>query len=295
MTNQAMRKNLLILFCSWITIGYVLAEEVVQPDAEVAVVVEATGDLQIDQAQEQVEQEPIEEEVEVKPPVEEEKKVAEIKPNAFFDEYLAKYFPKAFVMRDQFIDGMPLEGVIAGLQDCVKLLSENPRFYIANKEENIRFTHYWEFILDQLILLHNFFRKAYVNLDDKKILLIENKYVYLEGFSMAERKAWLKAHELLIDYLFDNNAQLMFEFYALTCDYIIKLFNEGILLQDHALANKFYRELEFAIERLARSPYEFDYQESSSICKQLLAILKNKDNAAQVAKFDEKHKHDYRM
>jgi len=232
---------------------------------------------------------------EVKPEVTEESpeekaaKLLATKSGTFYDAYLAKYFPKAMVIREKFTEGMSYDAMVIGLHDSVKLLSDNPRFYIANKEEQVRFTHYWEFVLDQLVLINQFLKKAYVNTQDQKILMIENKYSYLDGYSPEERKKWLKSHQAFVDYVLDQHPDILYNFYALMCDYIIKLFNEGILLQDHALANKYYRELEYIVERLGGSSYEFDYQETVKTGKDLLTLLKQKDTAKSIDKFEEKH------
>jgi len=215
----------------------------------------------------------------------------ETKSGTFYDAYLSKYFPKAMVIREKFIDGMSYDAVVIGLYDSVKLLSDDPRFYVANKEEIVRFTHYWEFVLDQLVLIHGFLKKAYVNLQNHNILIIENKYSYLDGFALDERKKWLKGNLPFVDYIVRQHPDVIYSFYALMCDYIIKLFNEGILLQDHALANKYYRELEYVVEKLGGSSYEVDYQEATKTGKDLLALLKHKDTIKDVEKFDEKHGH----
>ncbi len=194
----------------------------------------------------------------------------------FYDEYLAKYYPKALVIRSNFFtnkDPIQVAGALAAFTD---LLATEPWFYVSNQPEGFKLARYWEFIIDQCSLINSYLKRAYIN--------IETNTVYVPDYSLDWKAR--KKQTRLLDYLKTSHNAIYGAYYALAFDYSIKLFNEGILLKDFTKATRYFADLEFMMEKLQGTAYEAEYQEFMKIVKDLLALLKRKRGAANAALLD---------
>lgn len=180
----------------------------------------------------------------------------------FYHDYLAKYYPKVFVIREQFFINMTPDQIADSLQHLVDLFTEKPWFYFVNESKGFKTTYYWEYILDQLSYMSEFLCKAKVNNNDGTIFLNDDDPddFFSWMFEKSPRKKG-KNGQPLFDHLANKNKTVIYDFYALCFDYLIKLFNEGILLQDIGQAMTYYSELEFVAEKLENSIYEAEYKE----------------------------------
>lgn len=196
----------------------------------------------------------------------------------FYTEYLEKYYPKVFVIRRQFFSHMTIDQVIPALQEIIEIFTEKPWFYFTNKKEEFVIVRYWEYIVDQLSFISDFFRKTYIDPLDNKIISPDQISRYGSPYMM--NRALSKANRPILKSFFsvlnDRQKRVVHQFYALCFDYLIKLFNEGILLKDSRLANRFLQDLNFVADKLQGSEFEADYQEVLKTCKELLKILEHK-------------------
>jgi hypothetical protein len=192
----------------------------------------------------------------------------------FYQEYIAKYYPKAYVIQEKFLK-MTVDQVATALNDVNYVFVKDPWFYFQNTPKGFRLVYFWEYIIDQLSILHNFLVNARVDKKTKKVFLPNNKsrYNFWSNFSSFAAD---KNSTQLADYLKENFVKVYADFYALSYDYHVKMFNEGILLKKMPQANRYINELEYISEKLNGTPREADYTEATGFCKEVLAILKKK-------------------
>ncbi len=196
--------------------------------------------------------------------------------SAFYTEYIAKYYPKAYVIRQKFIDMTP-EQIASALNDLVHVFTKEPWFYFQNSPKGFRLIYYWEYVLDQCGIIHDFLKHAKVNLETQKITL-EDGFSwddYASYFNYQDGAAVQKKQSLL-PYLKQNYVISYTAFFALAFDYQVKFFNESILLKNLNQANKYFSEIEYILEKLRNTPKEADYDKARNTCKQLIGILKKK-------------------
>lgn len=196
--------------------------------------------------------------------------------SSFYYDYISKYYPRAYVIRQKFINMTPKQ-VAESLNDIVYVFVKEPWFYFQDTPVGFKLTHYWEYVLDQCGILHNFLRRAKVDLKTNKIS-ISNGFDF-EDYSFyfyETENSSLPKKQNLLEYLKKNFISAYTAFYSLSFDYAVKFFNEGILLKDIKQANKYFSEIELIFEKLHDTPKESDYYESIKICKELLEILKRK-------------------
>jgi hypothetical protein len=193
----------------------------------------------------------------------------------FYDTYLARYFPKVFVIRAQFVR-MTVEQCIEALRDIIDLFTEEPWFYFVNKQEGFKITHYWEYLIDQLVFLSEFVQRARVDNLTNKLFLPEKNLSYFDSYLTQKNNKNLKNSKLLRMRLTQQQKDVIADFYALCFDYEIKLFNEGILLKNSKIVERYYRELEFVFEQLQGTIYEVDYLDAMKTCKELSTRLKTR-------------------
>ncbi len=189
----------------------------------------------------------------------------------FNKDYLEKYYPKVFVIRERFFSDMSIDHMLVILKEIVEVFAENPWIYFANEKDNFVVIRYWEYIVDQLSFINEFLRKAYFDTSSKKIIAPK----HIDSFSskmIGGQYPQQNIRPLFI--VFDEKQKrVVSEFYALCFDYLIKLFNEGILLKDPKISDRFLCDLDFVMEKLHGSEFEPDYQEVLKTCKELRKIL----------------------
>lgn len=189
----------------------------------------------------------------------------------FYRQYLKRFYPKVYVIRSLF-EQMSPEAMAQGLVDIVSVFSDKTWFYFMDSHKNFKPANYWEYVIDQCALLSEFFRDARIDLQTYEILInIKDKQKATHRADGTQRKT-----KNLFLYLKEHHKQPIADFYALCFDYVLKLFNEGILLKDLVQANKYQDELEFIMGKLRNTLYEPEYQESIKTCKELIELLKEK-------------------
>jgi len=192
---------------------------------------------------------------------------------SFYQTYLSKYFPKVFVIRSEFMRMKP-EQIIEALADIIDLFALQPWFYFKNNPNGFRLLHYWEYVVDQLSYINDFIANSRITIKDGTIIPPADVERMLMGWTMSD--TFFQDTEDLSDYLIALNPVVIINFYALCFDYLIKLFNEGILLKQLGATLYYYSELEYVMKRLHGSWFEAEYQESMKTARELRAILKEK-------------------
>ncbi len=195
----------------------------------------------------------------------------------FYNDYLACYYPKAFVITYQIFQQMDPEGIEEALRVLVDVLTQKTWFYFFNKPQGFKVIHFWEFIVDQLTIIHDFLSHACVNIANKKVFIpTDDDFFVLSMLMLSSKARQSRNRKLLIDYLTGPGKTVIYEFYALCFDFVIKLFNEGILLQNLGQAMIYLSELEYLVERLRGSSFEAVYQEAVKTAQELLDLLKQR-------------------
>lgn len=205
-------------------------------------------------------------------------KESEEEAHKFYEEYLKKYYPKALTIRDQFFSGQDIAEVAGALKGFVDLLSTEPWFYVADTPHGFKLVNYWEFIIDQCSLINTYLKKAYVNLETNKVF-VPQLNAYSDDCSLFyQKKDRFKKEKKLIEYLKSFENEIIASFYALAFDFVVKLFNEGVLLRDMKKARRYYTDLTFILGMLHGTMYEAEYQEFMTlVVKELWEILRHKE------------------
>lgn len=211
-------------------------------------------------------------------------------PGVFYRNYLMEYYPKALTIR-QLFRSMTFDEMIGAINDIVIMLTEEPLDYFLSKEMQIRsrarLTHYWEFIVDQLSLINYFLKRCSIA-DDGSVLydpFVDQIYDAFVPFDGTMHRVQALSFFDSLDY---QSRVVIDRFYALAYDYIVKLFNEGILIGDSTQANRYLREEEFLMKKLRGSIFEIDYKESVKTSKELLSLLRQEKNH-NLALYDQDH------
>lgn len=198
----------------------------------------------------------------------------------FYRDYLSVYYPKVFVYCNQLFTHMTPPEVEKSLQQLVNLFVEQPWFYFANTPKGFILTRYLEYVIDQLSITYDFLSRARVDPQTLKITLprpneFMNDFSFFNPLSSSGKKPTTKP---LLSFLTGQGKTVIYEFYALIFDYLIKLFNEGIIIQDVKQASYYLSEMTFVSEKLRGSHLEQEYAESVKTAQQLLNLLKQKLN-----------------
>lgn len=199
----------------------------------------------------------------------------------FYESYLAKYYPRALVIRGQFLAHMTPEGVDRILDEVVTIFKTNAAFYFFDDVNRVQIGFHLEVVIDQLSLISEFLKKAYVDLETNELFLLE-PLKFGMGSSrlnctfLREAKKNKKPMKLLLTFLREKRLTAVARFYATYFDFLIKLFNEGVLFLNEAQAKRYQHELEFVMTKLKGSEFERTYQEPFNVCKDLLTILQTR-------------------
>ena len=196
----------------------------------------------------------------------------------FYEEYLEKYFPRALVIRGRFLANMSPQKINQTLEDIVMLLKTDTAFYFVNETDRVKIGFYWEAIVDQISLISEFLKKAYVDLNTKTVFLLEPLMFGIGSAQMncsfvRNAKTPLAPMKQLLVFMRENRLESIGKFYATYFDFLVKLFNEGILFKDLQQSQIYLHELEFVMTKLRGTTLERQYQEPLNVCKELFAIL----------------------
>jgi hypothetical protein len=201
-----------------------------------------------------------------------------IKRYHFYNDYLARYYPKAFVITYQIFQQLDPDGIEQALRDIVNVFAGKAWFYFFNQPQGFKIIHFWEFIVDQLSIIHDFLGHACVNIDDQKVFMpSEDDFFVLSMLMLGSKSRQSRNRKLLMDYLTASRKTIIYEFYAQCFDFEVKLFNEGILLQNLGQSMIYLSELEYLVEKLSGSVFAADYQGASiKTAQELLDLLKHR-------------------
>ncbi len=199
----------------------------------------------------------------------------------FHEQYLAKYFPRALVIRGRFFVKMTPDEIDLALDDIVKIFKVEPGFYFSNDAERVKIWLYLEVVIGQLSLMSEFLKKAYIDQQTQEIFLYEPLRFGVGSsrinctFLRSPQKPGRKSlpQKPLMTYLREKRLTAIDRFYATYFDYLKKLFNQAILLQDVAQAQKYQHELKFVMGKLQGTGLERMYQDPLNVGNELLMIL----------------------
>jgi hypothetical protein len=198
---------------------------------------------------------------------------------SFYENYLAKYYPRALVIRGKFFAKMSPQALDEALEDFVTLFKKEPGFYFVNDPSRIKLGFYLEAIVGQFSLVSEFLKKAYVDLETQEIFLLEpllfgigSSRINCTFLRRMDKKRKKPTKQLLV-YLREKRLTSVVRFYAAYFDYLISLFNEAILFRDLKQAQKYQHELDFVKDKLRSSELERSYEDSLKVAKELLNIL----------------------
>jgi len=200
----------------------------------------------------------------------------------FRDEYLNKYYPKVFVVRECFFSKMKYQEVADCLQNIVDIFTQKPWFYVKNSEKDCNVGLHWEYILDQLGFFSEYIEKSNVDLKSKEVVFFETPSFgfgntgYSSAFLTTREKDG--SYKSLKKVWKEKGIQVHHHFYALCFDYVIKMFNEGIKTKDWTQTNWYYYELRKVFDKLVGTVYEAEYHDHLKTAKDLYDRLKEKLN-----------------
>lgn len=185
----------------------------------------------------------------------------------FRKDYINQYFPRASIIGSNFLHMTPQQCDTA-LLEVVNLFASEPWFYFQNKPDGIMLTRYWEVIVDQLSIIHEYLVILKVRLPSVKIYRPQDAKPLAKGETSI----------YLFDYLLDNvQPSALPTFLALSYDYVNKLFMEAIKFKELKLARHYYKELEYLVANLKNTIFEKDYcNHFSSDAREVMDLLKKK-------------------
>jgi hypothetical protein len=197
---------------------------------------------------------------------------------SFYSEYLARYYPRAMVIRNRFFTYAQPDQVLSALHDFCDLLADEPWFYFSNSPDGIVISRYWEYIVGQCNMISDYLEKAHVDLASKKVFLpkVASPPPVWGGWLGQMRAPVNQSSKPFFSYLNDEQKVVIHEFYALIFDYTIKLFNKAILFEELPQARNYLRELHLANQKLRNSIFEAKYLQAFKTSSDLLVLLGQK-------------------
>lgn len=198
---------------------------------------------------------------------------------SFYSSYLAKFYPRALVIRGNFLAKMSIQNLDKALDDIVDIFKKNPSFYFTDDTAHLKIGFYWEAVVDQLSLISEFLKKAYIDLNTQEIFLLEpllfgvgSSHINCNFLRRLDKKKKPPMKALLV-YLREKRLSGFVRFYATYFDYLVKLFNEGVLFKDLKQAQRYQHQLEFVMTKLRNTEFERSYDDAFKVYKELLNIL----------------------
>ncbi len=184
----------------------------------------------------------------------------------FYSSYLAPYYPRACVIGGYHFCKQTPEEVDAAIADTVKMFKDEPWFYFVDKPEQFNHARYWEYIVDQMSIMHEFLVRLRVDPVTKKI------YHPAQG-----TPATAKGAKYLLDYLLDDCSDAAAQSIAIGYDYVNRLFIDAIKREDVRDAVKYLAELEYLEENLRTTHFDRDYHEHmTTVVRSLFELLKKR-------------------
>lgn len=189
----------------------------------------------------------------------------------FYEAYVAKYYPRALVIRNDFFDNKDPVKVAGALYAFINVLADQPWFYFTDKPEGFKLSRYWEFIVDQCALINGYLKIAYIDLETNVVYVPTGvSYNYFAAQRMKKKV------RRLIDFLKEHHNEVLGAFYAFSYDAVVRLFNEGVLFKDFAQVERYYADLKFIMGKIQNTPFEAEYQEYMSIAQRLRDVIKKR-------------------
>jgi len=215
----------------------------------------------------------------------------------FRDEYLNKYYPKVFVVREHFFSKMTFQEVAESLQRVVDIFTNKPWFYIKNNQKDCNVGMHWEYILDQLSFFSEYIERSSVNLNSKEVVFFEGSSFGNFGYFpvFLETKKRDGNYKPLKEVWQEKGIQIHHHFYALCSDYVRKMFNEGLKMKDWSKGNWYYYELRKVFDKLIGTTYEQEYHDHLKTAKDLYDRLKGKLNFNKQNNFSNSNSNDSKM
>lgn len=185
----------------------------------------------------------------------------------FYLEYLEKYYPKAFVITEEYMPQMCPIAAATALDEVLKMLAYKTYFYFQNRPKGFLAGEYLENIKEQLGIITRFL--SYASVSNGKV--VASSYMTMLFNDKNDSDG-----EKLIQYWRARRIMTFYDFYAFYFDYLVKLFLEGIRFRILSQASKYYTEITKVFEKLKGSAYESERNERLKIYKELLDLLKSK-------------------
>jgi hypothetical protein len=185
----------------------------------------------------------------------------------FYATYLSVYYPRAIVIGGMyFCLNLTPEKIDQALEDIVALLKNKPWFYFQDTADGFQLPSYWEHIVDQLSIVHEFLVRLRVNGSTKQ--------VYHPSGSLAKGNK----DKYLIDYLLEDLKSVAVpQFIAFSYDYMTKLYIDAVKRDNVLDAHRYRAELVYLQQNLKKTVFEKDYQEHfASIVGSLFDLLKKR-------------------
>ena len=182
---------------------------------------------------------------------------------AFRTHYLEKFFPRALVIGGGYFPYMTPHQVDLALNDIIALFSNEVWYYFVNDKDRFKQTVFWEYIVDQLSIVHEYLVRYCVDPVEKRVCQHPR--------GTRGPRLWL------FDYLKDyEGSTAIHRFLALSYDWVAKLFVEAIIMEDITTAKSFYKDLAYLHLNLKDSVYEREYSEHLTLARELVDTLKKR-------------------
>lgn len=195
-------------------------------------------------------------------------KESEIAVKDLYRNYITVYYPKVYVIIEQYLLAMCPIAADKALGQIVDIYRDMLWFYYQNKPAGFYAGEFWENVIEQCSILMTFVKRARVDFTTNTL--------FLPGYvSPLEAMAASDSIQLL-DYWKQAGKTRVYDFFAFYFDLRLKMFNEGIRFKIYSQATRYKRKLEKSLVDLRGSAYESRYQEAMNKSKELLALLRQR-------------------
>jgi hypothetical protein len=185
----------------------------------------------------------------------------------FYQQYLSAYYPRACIIGGYHFYKLSPEEIGAAISNTVQMFKDEPWFYFVDKPEHFNYCRYWEYIADQLSIIHEFLVRLRVDPVTKQV------YHPAKGTPPTAKNA-----KYLLDYLLDEcDGNGAAESLAISYDYVNKLFIDAIKREDVREAVRYLSDLEYLEENLRITSFNRDYHEHmNNVVRSLFELLKRR-------------------